>query len=252
MTARPTVRPAPERAEPQLKRAISGRLLLFFVVGDVLGAGIYALVGEVAGRVGGAIWLAFLLALALAIFTAFAYAELVTKYPQAAGAALYANKAVNRPFVTFLVAFAVICSGLASAATLARAFAGTYLSQFFSEPTSLIAVLFLGVLALINFRGIGESIKFNLVLTLIELAGLILVVVIGAAVLVHGGGDPARAVEFKDGTSVPLALMGGAGLAFYALIGFEDSVNVAEEARDPRRDYPRALFTRPLRRQCWQ
>src|SRR4051812_4643705 len=175
---------APPVAEPQLDRAISGRLLLFFVVGDVLGAGIYALVGEVAARVGGAVWLAFALALALAMFTAFAYAELVTKYPRAAGAALYVNKAFGRPFVTFLVAFAVVCSGLASAATLARAFAGTYLSQFVSEPTTVVGVLFLCVLALINFRGIGESIKFNLVLTLIELLGLILVMVIGAAVLV--------------------------------------------------------------------
>src|SRR4051794_24331835 len=83
-----------------LKPAISGPMLLFFVMGDVLGAGIYALVGD---RVGGAIWAAFLLALVLAIFTAFGYAELVTKYPRAAGAALYVNKAFRRPFLTFMV-----------------------------------------------------------------------------------------------------------------------------------------------------
>jgi APA family basic amino acid/polyamine antiporter len=225
-----------------LDRAISGRMLLFFVIGDVLGAGIYALVGEVAGRVGGAIWLAFLIALALAVFTAFAYAELVTKYPQAAGAALYVNHAFHRRFATFLVAFAVVCSGLASAATLARAFGGQYLSVFVDVPTSLVAIVFICVLALINFRGIGESIRFNFVLTLIELSGLVLVVVIGAAFLADGGGDPGRALEFKDGVDVPLALMSGAGLAFFALIGFEDSVNVAEETRDPRHDYPRALF----------
>ena len=120
------------RTEPstELRRAISGRMLLFFIIGDVLGAGIYALVGEVGGRIGGAIWVAFAVALLLALFTAFAYAELVTKYPQAAGAALYVNKAFRRPFVTFLVAFAVMCSGLASAATLARAFGGDYLSEF--------------------------------------------------------------------------------------------------------------------------
>jgi amino acid transporter len=225
-----------------LERAISGRMLLFFVIGDVLGAGIYALVGEVAGRVGGAVWMAFLLALALAIFTAFAYAELVTKYPQAAGAALYAGKAFRLPFLTFMVAFAVVCSGLSSAATLARAFGGQYLAVFVDLPTVLVAIVFLVVLAGINFRGIGESIRVNFVLTLIELTGLVLVVVIGLAVIADGGGHAARAVEFKDGVSVPLALMGGAGLAFFALIGFEDSVNVAEETRDPRRDYPRALF----------
>jgi len=72
--------------------------------------------------------------------------------------------------------------------------------------------------------------------------GLLLVVVIGVGVLADGGGDPARALEFKSGSSVPLALMSGAGLAFFALIGFEDSVNVAEETREPSRIYPRALF----------
>src|SRR4051812_29600630 len=225
-----------------LKRAISGPMLLFFVMGDVLGAGIYALVGAVGGRVGGAIWAAFLLALALAIFTAFGYAELVTKYPRAAGAALYVNKAFRRPFLTFMVAFAVMCSGLASAATLARAFAGTYLSAFVSLPTVAAALCFLAILAAVNLRGIGESIKLNFAFTLIEVTGLLLVVVIGLASLADGGGDPGRALEFKSGSSVPLALMSGAGLAFFALIGFEDSVNVAEETREPRRDYPRALF----------
>ncbi len=217
-------------------------MLLFFVIGDVLGAGVYALVGAVGGRVGGAIWASFLLALALALFTAFAYAELVTKYPRAAGAALYVNRAFRRPFITFLVAFAVMCSGLSSAATLARAFGGNYLSAFIAEPTVLVGLLFLLVLALINFRGIGESIKFNFALTMVELSGLLLVIVIGLAALGDGGGDASRAVDFKDGVSVPLAIMSGAGLAFFALIGFEDSVNVAEETRNPRRDYPRALF----------
>src|SRR5688572_21451077 len=85
--------------------AIGARLLLVFVIGDVLGAGIYALVGEVSGEVGGAVWTAFTAALILATLTAFAYAELVTKYPMAAGSALYVNKAFDKPFFTFMVAF---------------------------------------------------------------------------------------------------------------------------------------------------
>jgi amino acid transporter len=106
---------AAHRASP-LRPEITRRMLTVFVIGDVLGAGIYALTGEVAGKVGGAIWGSFLLAGVLAAFTATAYAELVTKYPQAAGAALYAHKAYRRPFVTFLIAFAVMCSGVASVA----------------------------------------------------------------------------------------------------------------------------------------
>jgi amino acid transporter len=234
----------PRSSQGPLKRAITRNVLLLVVIGDVLGAGIYALVGEVGGRVGGAIWTAFALALALALFTAFAYSELVTKYPRAAGAALYVNKAWRRPFVTFMVTFAVMASGLTSAATLARAFGGDYLSVFLDAPTVLVGFVFIVALALVNFRGIAESVRLNVVLTSIELFGLLLVVVIGLAAIGEGGAtvEAGRALEFKDGETVVAAIMGGAGLAFFALIGFEDSVNMAEEASDPVRDYPRALF----------
>lgn len=228
--------------EPGLSRAISRRTLTLFIIGDILGAGIYVLVGEVGGRVGGAIWTSFLLALGLAIFTTFSYAELVTKYPRAAGAALYVNRAFGRPFLTFMVAFAVICSGLASAAALSRAFGGDYLSAFVSLPTALVGLAFITVIGLVNFRGIRASTRVNVVLTLIEIGGLILVVIIGAAVLGDGGGDPGRAIEFKQGSAALPAIFAGAGLAFFALIGFEDSVNLAEEARNPRIDFPWALF----------
>lgn len=228
----------------QLKRAISRRMLLLLVVGDVLGAGIYALVGEVGDRVGGGIWAAFLLALTLAMFTAFGYAELVTKYPRAAGAALYVNKAWRKPFLTFMVAFAVMASGITSAATLARGFGGDYLSAFVDLPTALVAIAFILAVAVVNFIGISESVKLNVALTIIELGGLLLVVIIGVAAIVDGtsGVDAGRVLEFKEGESTALAIIAGAGLAFYALIGFEDSVNMAEEVRNPTRAYPRALF----------
>ena len=104
----------------RLHRAITPGLLLFFIVGDILGGGIYALVGEVAGETGGAIWAAFLLALVMAAFTAGSYAELVSKYPRAGGAGLYVHRAFKRPFLSFLVAFAVVVSGITSASALAR------------------------------------------------------------------------------------------------------------------------------------
>src|SRR5215204_6667115 len=93
------------------------KLLLLFIIGDILGTGVYALTGQVAGEVGGAAWAPFLVAFIVATITAMSYLELVTKYPQAAGAALYTHKAFGVHFVTFLVAFAVICSGIASAST---------------------------------------------------------------------------------------------------------------------------------------
>jgi amino acid transporter len=234
---------ASSQESTQLRQVITRPLLLLFVVGDVLGAGIYALIGEIGGRVGGAIWGAFVVALVLALFTAVSYAELVTKYPKAAGAALYVNRAFHRPLLSFVVAFGVMASGLASAATLSRAFGGDYLSALVGDvPTAVVAVAFLGVVAALNLRGISESVKTNVVLTLIELGGLVLVMVVAAAALADGQGDASRAFEIKEGETIVSAMIGGAALAFYALIGFEDSVNVAEECRDPRRDYPPALF----------
>ena len=236
--AQHTVSPGQET----LYRGISQKMLFVFVLGDVLGAGIYALVGSVAGETGGAIWTAFLCATVLAVLTAFSYAELVTKYPQAGGAAVYVNNAFKVPFFTFVVAFAVMCSGLASAATLSRAFAGDYLGEFITVPVVLAAIVFLLIVALINFRGISESVKLNMGLTAIEVIGLIIIIFIGVVAIFGGDGDPGRNFEFSTDASVPIAILGGAALSFYALIGFEDAVNVAEETEDPARTFPPALF----------
>ncbi|WP_371783820.1 APC family permease [Streptosporangium subroseum] len=225
-----------------LKRVIGRRVLLLFVVGDILGAGIYALVGKVAGYVGGALWLPFLVAFVLAALTATAYAELVGKYPQAAGAALYVNKAFNIPFVTFIVAFAVLMSGITSASAAARAFGGRYLAEFVTLPVIVGAFIFLGLVTLVNFIGISESIKVNVVLTVIEAFGLLVIIAIGVYALLSGQGEPARALEFHPANGAFLGVLGGTALAFYALLGFEDSVNLAEESKDPQRDFPRALF----------
>ena len=221
---------------------IGPKVLTVFIIGDILGAGIYALVGEVGAEVGGAIWTAFLVSFVLAFFTAFAYAELVTKYPRAAGAALYTHKAFGAPFLTFVVAFAVMSSGIASASTLARAFAGDYLTEFVDLPLVLAAIAFIVIVAAINSRGIAESVSVNVVLTAIEVTGLVIIVVIGVAALGEGSGDFSRNFEFKEGESVFGAIVAGTALAFYAMIGFEDSVNVAEETKQPSRNYPRALF----------
>ncbi|MDN5849650.1 MAG: APC family permease [Nitrococcus sp.] len=232
----------PSAQRTGLKRGITPAFLLLFIVGDMVGGGIYALVGQVGAVTGGAIWSAFLLALVLAVFTAFSYAELVSKYPQAGGAASYVHRAFKVPFLSFLVAFAVVMSGVTSASALAIAFAGDYLHTFFSAPKVITGLIFIVVVGLINFRGINESVALNAIFTLIELFGLLMIVVIGVAALASGYGEPARAFELKDGASIPLALLSGAALAFYALIGFEDAVNLAEETHDPNRSFPTALF----------
>ncbi|WP_256105292.1 APC family permease [Streptomyces sp. ODS05-4] len=236
----------PAGAEPALKRAIGPKLLILFVIGDILGTGIYATTGNVAGKVGGALWLPFAIGFAVALLTAASYVELVGKYPKAAGAALYTQKAFNVPFLTFIIAFMVMCSGLSSASAAARAFSGDYLGEFTDAvPPTLIAILFIVALAALNLRGVSESVKTNVVLTLVELTGLVVILAIGAYAVFSGEGEPARLGEFQaGGTGYALltSVLGATALGFFAFVGFEDSVNMAEETQDPARTFPRAIF----------
>ncbi|MBB4912567.1 APC family permease [Actinophytocola algeriensis] len=239
---------APEEQQSSLKRVMGSKLLYFFVIGDILGTGIYALTGTVAGRVGGALWLPFLLAFVVAFLTAFAYLELVGKYPKAAGAALYTNRAFKKPFVTFLVAFAVMCSGITSASAAAMAFGGTYLPAAFDfEVTDttkiLVAVAFIVLLAIVNFVGVAHSVKANVVLTIIELSGLAIIICVGLFAVGGGDGEPGRLLEVNTADqSWLLAITAATSLAFFAMVGFEDSVNMAEECQDPPRIFPKALL----------
>src|SRR5690242_18644291 len=173
------------RPETDLRRVMGPKLLLLFIVGDILGTGVYALTGQVAGEVGGAAWAPFLAAFVVATITALSYLELVTRYPQAAGAALYTHKAFGLHFFTFLVAFTVMCSGITSASTAANAFAGFVNDGFGFDLEAggfglmLIALGFMALVAAVNFRGVGESVKANVVLTMVELSGLLLIIFVG-------------------------------------------------------------------------
>lgn len=227
---------------PPLKRVVTTSMLVLFILGDVLGAGVYALAGTIAGEVGGAIWLPLLLALFFAMLTAGSYAELVTKYPHAGGSAVFAAKAFRSPLVSFLVGFSMLGAGVTSAAGLSLAFAGDYLAPFVDVPAHVAAFIFLVVIGLINARGIKESLAANIVMTLIEVTGLVLVVVAAAWYFGTGEANPGRALEFKPGINPVVGVLGAALLAFYSFVGFETSANLAEEVRDVRRTYPKALF----------
>ena len=237
--------------EPDLLRVMGPKLLLLFIVGDILGTGVYALTGQVAGEVGGAAWAPFLVAFVVATITAMSYLELVTKYPQAAGAALYTHKAFGIHFFTFIVAFTVMCSGITSASTASNAFAG-FLNDGFGfelEPGGfglmLIALGFMALVAAVNFRGVGESVKANVVLTMVELSGLLLIIFVGLWAVTQGDADFSRVVVFEssDDRGVFFAVTAATSLAFFAMVGFEDSVNMAEECHDPVRDFPKMMLT---------
>jgi amino acid transporter len=225
------------------------KLLLLFIVGDILGTGVYALTGVVAGEVGGAAWVPFLVAFIVATITAFSYLELVTKYPQAAGAALYTHKAFGIHFVTFLVAFIVMSSGITSASTASRAFASNLSLGFGLDLGNggivVVALGFMLLIAAVNFRGVGESVKANVVLTLVELSGLLLVIMVGLFAIFGGDADFSRVIAFDtpEDKNVFLAVTTATSLAFFAMVGFEDSVNMAEETKDPARIFPKIMLT---------
>jgi amino acid transporter len=260
-----TVDPAPEKNEStELKRVMGPKLLLLFIVGDILGAGVYAVTGQMIGNVGGMAWLPFILAFTVATLTAFSYLELVTKFPQCAGAALYTQKAFGIHFLTFLVAFAVVCSGITSASTSSNVVAGNLLEGlnesfsdadglgWFSVPTGttaqlVVALGFMILLALINLRGVGESVKFNVVLTIVEMTALAIVIVIGfvAAGRGTGDGDIGNLVVFDDANDKGwfLATTIATTIAFFAMVGFEDSVNMVEETKEPEKIFPKMMLS---------
>jgi basic amino acid/polyamine antiporter, APA family len=228
--------------DTQLKRDITGPMLFLFILGDVLGAGIYALMGVLAGKVGGALWAPLLLALILALLTAGSYAELVTKYPRAGGASVFAERAFGLPVVSFLVGFSMLAAGVTSAAGLALAFSGEYLATFVDVPAVPAAIVFLALVAGLNARGISESLKSNMVMTVIEVSGLVIVIVVVAIMVGGGNGEFSRVGQFPPGSTPALAVLSGAIVAYYSFVGFETSANVVEEIREPSRIYPRALF----------
>ncbi|HKY85984.1 MAG TPA: APC family permease [Pseudorhodoplanes sp.] len=239
--------PHAAEAEPSLHRVMGPWLLLLFIVGDILGTGIYALTGQVANQVGGVVWLPFLVAFVVALITAFSYLELVTKYPKAAGAALYTHKAFGIHFITFIVAFAVMCSGITSASTASRAFSANMSHAFglgFSSfGITMTGLVFMAVVAAVNFRGVGESVKANVVLTCVELTGLLIIIFIGLWAIGMGQGDVSRVTQFKQGDAGMFwPVIAATTLAFFAMVGFEDSVNMAEECKDPTRHFPKVLL----------
>ena len=228
---------------PTLHRTLGFWALVFYGVGDILGAGIYALIGEVAGISGAASWAAFAVALVVAGLTALTYAELGGRFPKSAGEAFFTEEAFHRPSLALVVGWAVLCSGVLSLSTVSVAFGGYLNALLPSVPPKLATGLVLLLLAGINFRGMRESSMTNIVATLIELTGLLIVIVAGALFLSrsseHGVGQTLEASTEVGWTRIAR----GAALSFFAFIGFEDMVNVAEEVRHPSRDMPRAILT---------
>jgi APA family basic amino acid/polyamine antiporter len=222
----------------KLKRSLGLPLVALYGLGNILGAGIYVLVGKVAGFAGTSTALAFLIAMITAAFTAFSYMELAGRYPVSASVSVYLHKAFGKRWLSVLIGLAMVTGGIASAAALSQGFAG-YLSSFIAIPTVLASIGLIIVLGAVAIKGIGESAKTAALFTLIEIIGLLLIVWFGRNAFPQTDVSNMLTIDPAVGLS---GVVAGAFLAFYAFIGFEDIVNVAEEAKNPRRTMPLAIL----------
>ena len=222
----------------KLKRSLGLPLVALYGLGNILGAGIYVLVGKVAGFAGDGTILAFLMAMIVAAFTAFSYMELSSRYPVSASVSVYLHKAFKKQWLSVLVGLIMVGGGVASAAALAQGFAG-YLQFFINVPTILASVGLLVILGLIAIKGINESAKVAALFTVLEVTGLLMVIWFGREAFNHI--EITRLITVDPVLGVG-GLVAGMFLAFYAFIGFEDMVNVAEEAKNPRRTMPLAIL----------
>lgn len=230
------------KGTPALVRFMGLWSLAFYGVGDMLGAGIYGLVGKAAGQMGNAIWAAFLTSMLAAMLTGLSYASLGSRHPKAAGAAYVVHRAFKIPFLSYLLGLAVMASGLTSMATASRVFAGYFQSVAVNLPIEVIVIGFIGALTIINFWGIRESIALNLVCTLVEVLGLIVIIVVGMRYWgsVNYFETPVNPVTGLSGLTSSMVLQ-GAVLTFFSFIGFEDMLNVTEEVHEPEKTFPRAV-----------
>lgn len=225
-----------------LKRSISLPFLIFYGLGTMIGGGIYALTGKVAGVAGMYAPVAFALSAFLALITAFSYAELSARFPFSAGEVRYIDAAFLRKKFSALIGWLIVFTGIVSSAALAHATAG-FIHDFILIPVLPLTIAIVLALGCVALWGITESVILVTVITLMEIGGLLLVIYAGhhdLATLTTRWPEIIPPFSLND-TIIWSGIFGGAFLAFYAFIGFEDMVNVAEEVKDAPRTMPLAI-----------
>ena len=223
-----------------LKRSLSLPLLIFYGVGTILGLGIYVLLGKVAGEAGMLAPFAFLFAAILAAFTGLSYGELSSRIPKSAGEVNYVHRAFGKKYLSVVIGWLIVISAIVSTATVLNGYVG-YVQVFVQISDWLIITVFTLILGSIAVWGITESAISIVIITIIEIAGILIVIIIAGdnlAALPERWTELVPSFNFTDWK----AIMMGAFLAFFTFIGFQDMVNVAEEAKNPKRHMPRAII----------
>ncbi|MEM2109134.1 MAG: APC family permease [Candidatus Odinarchaeota archaeon] len=230
---------ADEGRETGLTRRVSLVGLTFYGVGNILGAGIYALIGPVVGSAGNMAWLPFVVTAFIGLLTGLSYAELSSMYPKSAASFVYVDRAFKIRVLSFILGWVVVFSGLFSAATVALGF-GSYLAALLGlsglEVVVALAAVLIVVMSVVNYVGIRESTWTNILFTLIEAGGLFLIIFLGIPFL-----GSVNYLELPVGGSI-LNLVSTVNLVFFAYLGFEVVANLAEEGVDAKRTVPKAII----------
>lgn len=230
--------------QPKLRRVVTTWMLALYGTGNIIGAGVYVLIGKIAEPAGYLSVIAFLLAALVAFCAALSYAELAARFPVSAGVAVYLHEAFKKSRLSTAIGLLLVGAGIVSIATLLKGFAG-YFYEIIPLPQLITMMIAMAILLAITLRGIKESVGFAAILTAIEVGGLLFLV--GSILFAQ----PTAITDFGNHFLASLQSINGvafagiisaAFIAFYAFIGFEDMVNIAEEVKQPQTAFPRAII----------
>ena len=222
----------------ELRRTLGLPLLVLYGLGVTIGAGIFALIGEIAGLAGDHAPLAFLIAGLVAAATGYSYAVLAAAFPRAGGEAVFVNMGLGANWAR-LVGLGVLLTAIISSATITLAFAG-YVTAIADVPRWAAIITMISLLAALAAWGIRESVWFAAIITILEMATLLIVIAVGIPHI--DSADAARLMSLPADFNAIQGVIAASFLAFFAFIGFEDIENMAEETVNPQRVLPRAIF----------
>ncbi len=223
----------------KLKKELGLFTLTMYGVGIILGAGIYALLGEGAAIAGNALWISFIIAAVIAAFTGLSYAELSSRYPKEAAEYNYTKRAFRKTQLSFMVGWIMIIATIVSASVVALGFAN-YFYFLTGVDKILVAAVLIIALSFLNYMGMKDSARFNIISTLVESAGLLIVIAVGAY-FVFNSGVHVNFLEIPNDIGIA-GILSATALIFFAYIGFEDVANVSEEAKNAKKIVPKALI----------
>ncbi len=222
---------------PELKRALNLFEASVYGIGIILGAGIYVLIGQAAAITGNSLWASFLFTALIASFTGLSYAELSSMFPKAAAEYVYTKNAFHSKSFPFVLGWFIIFTEIFAGATVALGFGGylgNFLAGFVNIPVVLLAVLLVLALSVLNFYGIRESARFNVLFTFVEAAGLVFIVYLGLGYI-----GSVNYMEMPRGFG---GIFSAAALIFFSYLGFEEMANIAEETKRPQKNIPLAII----------